>query len=118
MKKEKKINIRKERRLKRVREKIGKGTEIRPRLTVFRSSMHIYAQLVNDSTHKTLAGVSSREQKEKENKTDQAKKVGIMLAEKAKKLNIKEVIFDRGMYRYHGRVKALAEGVREGGLSI
>ncbi len=94
------------------------GVEKRPRLTVFRSASHIYAQLINDQTGKTLAQASSRELKDKSAKTDLSTAVGKLIAGKAKEQGISQVVFDRGGYRYHGRVKALAEGAREGGLEF
>ena len=98
------------------------GTAERPRLVVFRSSKNIYAQLVDDISHRTLTGVSSlspdiRDEAAKaSSKVDQARVVGKAIAEKAKALKIERVVFDRGGYPYHGRVKALAEAAREGGL--
>jgi len=105
---------------KRVRKKVF-GTTERPRLTVFRSTKHIYAQLVDDSTRTTLMGTSSLSKSLQDSltgkkKTEIANLVGRDLAEKAKNKNITQVIFDRGGYLYHGRVKALADGAREGGL--
>ena len=94
------------------------GLEARPRLTVFRSASHIYAQLINDQTGKTLAQASSRELKEKVAKTEVATAVGKLVATKAKEKGISKVVFDRGGYQYHGRVKALAEGARAGGLEF
>lgn len=88
----------------------------RPRLSVFRSNKFIYAQIINDIDGKTLVGISEKELTEKGVKTDKAKKLGMLLAKKALKKKIKTVVFDRGSYAYHGRVKALAEGAREGGL--
>jgi large subunit ribosomal protein L18 len=102
---------------KRVRAKV-KGSESTPRLCVFRSSAHIYAQLINDATGKTILAVNDVELKGKDKKSDSAKKIGKMIAEKAVEKKITEVIFDRGGYKYHGRVKALAEGAREGGLKF
>lgn len=107
------------RRHKRVRSKIS-GTAQRPRLNVFRSSMHIYAQIIDDVSGKTLAAASSTEKgfgMYGGNK-EAAKKVGQMIAEKAKAAGITDVVFDRGGYVYHGRVAALAEGAREGGLNF
>lgn len=95
-----------------------KGTAVKPRLSVFRSHRHIYAQLIDDQNRKTLASVSSREIKEKTKKTEISKKIGALIAAKAKKLDIKSAIFDRGRYQYHGRVKALAEEARANGLSL
>ncbi len=86
------------------------------RLTVFRSNKHLYAQIVDDGERKTL--VSAGDQKLKGTKTEKAKEVGKLLAQKASEKKIKEVVFDRGRFKYHGRVKALAEGAREGGLKF
>ncbi|HVP37255.1 MAG TPA: 50S ribosomal protein L18 [Terriglobales bacterium] len=112
-----------ERRQKRVRQKI-KGTQERPRLSVYRSLGHIYAQLIDDLAQKTLLCVSSlnpelvKELAEKESKIKIAGKVGQYLARKALEKGIVQVIFDRNRYIYHGRVKALAEGARKGGLKF
>lgn len=98
-----------------------KGTDQRPRLSVFRSNKRIYAQIINDEAAKTLVSVSEKEIEKKESKatkTAKAKLVGETLAKKALKKKIKKVVFDRGLYRYHGRVKALAEGARKGGLEF
>jgi large subunit ribosomal protein L18 len=105
------------RRHRRVRGKVS-GTAERPRLVVFRSNRGIDAQLVDDATGRTLTGVSWLQLKKsfKGSKTEQAAEVGKQLAEKAKEAGIEEVVFDRAGYLYHGRVKALAEGAREGGL--
>jgi large subunit ribosomal protein L18 len=105
------------RRHRRVRGKVS-GTAERPRLVVFRSNRGIDAQLVDDATGRTLTGVSWLQLKKsfKGSKTEQAAEVGKQLAESAKKAGIEEVVFDRAGYLYHGRVKALAEGAREGGL--
>jgi large subunit ribosomal protein L18 len=115
--------IRSDRRRKRVRKKVA-GTSERPRLCVYKSLKHIYAQLVDDRASRTLSTVSSlspqmRNQIQKEdNKSAISRKVGVFLAEKAKELGINKVAFDRSKYPYHGRVKSLAEGVREGGLKF
>ncbi len=98
----------------RIRKKI-KGTASRPRLAVYRSNKAIYCQLIDDLSGHTLASASSITV-ESGNKVEQATAVGKMLAEKAKAASIDSVIFDRGGYLYHGRVKALADGAREGGL--
>jgi large subunit ribosomal protein L18 len=105
------------RRHRRVRGKVTDTAE-RPRLVVFRSNRGIDAQLVDDATGRTLTGVSWLRLKKsfKGSKTEQAAEVGKQLAESAKKAGIEEVVFDRAGYLYHGRVKALAEGAREGGL--
>ncbi len=107
------------RRHKRVRGKIS-GSAERPRLVVFRSNRGIEAQLVDDSESKTIAAASWLQLKKsfKGNKTAQAAEVGRLLAENAKKEEVETVVFDRGGYLYHGRVKALAEAAREGGLKF
>ena len=104
---------------KRVRAKIS-GTAERPRLNVFRSLSNIYAQIIDDTTGKTLVSASSVEKGFEGNggNKEAAKKVGVMIAERAKAKGITEVVFDRGGYVYHGRVKELAEGAREGGLQF
>ncbi len=104
---------------KRVRGKVS-GTPECPRLNVFRSETNIYAQVIDDTTGKTLASANSLEKGFScdGTKTDKAKKVGNMVAERAKAKGIEAVVFDRGGYLYHGRVKALAEGAREGGLQF
>jgi large subunit ribosomal protein L18 len=105
-----------ERRHKRVRSKVT-GTSERPRLVVFRSNRGIEAQLVDDLDGKTLAAASWLHLKKfKGSKTEQAAEVGKLLARNAKNAEIETVVFDRGGYLYHGRVKALAEAAREGGL--
>lgn len=108
-------------RTKRVRAKVT-GTKERPRLSVFRSNRYIYAQLIDDVQRKTLVGFSEKEIKEKNgkkiSKQEKAKQLGIYLAQKATKKKIKKVVFDRGGYAYKGRIKALAEGAREGGLEF
>jgi len=106
------------RRESRVRGRITGSTE-RPRLSVFRSNRDIYAQVIDDMAGATLVSASSREVKEAGlNKSDVAGKVGEILAAKAKEKNIDKVVFDRGSYLYHGRVKALADGVRKGGIQF
>lgn len=104
---------------KRIRKELV-GTESRPRLSVFRSNKEIYAQIVNDVDGKTLVAASSRDRgvAAEGNKVDQAKEVGKALADKALKAGIETISFDRGGYLYHGRVKSLAEGAREGGLKF
>ncbi|RQD77443.1 MAG: 50S ribosomal protein L18 [Candidatus Syntrophonatronum acetioxidans] len=105
----------------RIRNKLS-GTPERPRLNVFRSLKHIYAQIIDDLNGRTLVSVSSLDPEIQENgKTgniDTARQVGEVLARKALENEIREVVFDRGGYRYHGRVKALAEGAREKGLKF
>lgn len=114
---ERKIKQRKKRRTLRTRKRVyGKKF---PRVSVFRSLKHIYVQLVDDMEQKTLACCSTLECKGlKGDKKAIAHSIGLKLAEKIKKLGITEVIFDRGPYLYHGRVKALAEGLREGNIKI
>jgi large subunit ribosomal protein L18 len=104
------------RRHSRVRKKVA-GSETRPRLAVFRSNRHIYAQLIDDVRAVTVAAASDAEVKG-EDKTARAKAVGELLASRAKDAGIESAVFDRGGRLYHGRVAALAEGAREGGLQI
>jgi large subunit ribosomal protein L18 len=107
-----------ERRHRRVRGKVH-GTAERPRLAVFRSNLGISAQLVDDDAGKTLAAASWQHLKKfKGSKTEQAAEVGKLLAANAQKAGVERVVFDRGGYLYHGRVKALAEAAREGGLKF
>ena len=106
-----------QRRHSRVRSVVS-GSAQRPRLTVFRSASHIYAQLIDDQSGKTLAASSSNEIKSKAAKSDLSVQVGTSIAEKAKTAGISKVVFDRGGYRYHGRVKALAEAARAAGLEF
>ncbi len=111
------------RRRRRVRRKIH-GTADRPRLSVYRSLKQIYAQLIDDTAHCTLVEASSlslklaKSPKEKKTKVEIGKMVGLLLARKAMDKGIKKAVFDRGHYLYHGRVKALAQGAREGGLEF
>lgn len=115
---------RKQNRRQRIRYKIRSkitGTEARPRLSIFRSNKYIYAQIIDDASGSTLAAISSKEANFASlegNKKDAAKAVGKALAEKASAAGISTVVFDRSGYLYHGRVKALAEGAREGGLKF
>ena len=90
----------------------------RLRLSVFRSSRYIYAQLIDEKKGRTVAEANSRTLSPAGSKLEQAKAVGLALAETAKAAGVRQVVFDRGSYRYHGRVKALAEGAREGGLEF
>ncbi|HET7479863.1 MAG TPA: 50S ribosomal protein L18 [Rubrobacteraceae bacterium] len=106
-----------ETRRKRVRRKIA-GTAERPRLSVYRSNVNIYAQLIDDDAGHTLASADSREVGDAENRKDAARKVGELIARKASDAGIETVVFDRGGNRYHGRIAALAEGAREGGLKL
>src|SRR3954463_5601468 len=105
-------------RRRRVRAKVS-GTAERPRISVFRSNRGVMAQLVDDVGGRTLAAVSWTEDDLKSlPKMDQARRAGAVLAERAKAAGIESAVFDRGGYQYHGRVKALAEGAREGGLAF
>lgn len=118
----KKIKIRRQ---VRVRAK-ARGSAVRPRLSVFRSNRFLYAQLINDDEGKTLVSVStaaaadgkSGDKAAGAKKSDAARAAGEALAKKAGELGIKEVVFDRGSYRYHGRIKSIAEGARAGGLKF
>jgi large subunit ribosomal protein L18 len=103
-----------------IRAKIS-GTAQKPRLSVFRSNNEIYAQLIDDIKGQTLAAASSKDKAilaQKVNKTEKSKLVGAAIARKAGEIGLKDVTFDRGGYLYHGRVKAVAEGAREGGLQF
>ena len=104
------------RRHERVRERLA-GTKDKPRLVVFRSLAHIYAQVIDDRAGRTLAAASDQGA-EKAKKSERAKQVGRAVAERAKAAGISDVVFDRGGYRYHGRVKALADAAREAGLKF
>jgi large subunit ribosomal protein L18 len=106
------------RRRRRVRGKI-RGTAERPRLSVFRSNRGVVAQLIDDESGRTIAAVNWVEPELRELGTmEQAKRVGELIAERAKQAGVSSCVFDRGGYRYHGRVRALAEGAREGGLAF
>ncbi|HVP98371.1 MAG TPA: 50S ribosomal protein L18 [Roseiarcus sp.] len=118
-----KLNVSGERRKARIRRRIVANAGGRPRLSVFRSSKQIYAQVIDDEHGRTLAAASSIEKAMRERlKTgadvEAARVVGKEIAERAKKAGVATVVFDRGAYMYHGRVKALAEGAREGGLEF
>jgi|AP45_3_1055517.scaffolds.fasta_scaffold35814_2 large subunit ribosomal protein L18 len=123
MKQTKRISLRKKLRARRTRSKIS-GTDKRPRLSIFRSNKFIYAQLVDDVNSKTLVAGSTKNLlgDNKDNrtltKTARSEALGQLLAEEAKKVGIKTVVFDKGSYKYHGRVKAVAEGARKGGLKF
>jgi large subunit ribosomal protein L18 len=97
------------------------GTGSRPRLAVFRSNTHIYAQVIDDGTGKTLAAASTVEKElrgSKQTKTEEAAVVGRLLAERAKTAGVERVVFDRAGFRYHGRIKSLADAAREAGLDF
>ena len=107
---------------RRVRQRV-RGKQERPRLAVYKSARHIYAQVIDDGAGRTLAHASSldadlRKGDAKGASRDAAGKVGVLVAERAKKAGVKQVVFDRGGYRYHGRVKALADAARQGGLEF
>ncbi len=113
----KKLAAARERRKQRVRRKL-RNTGV-PRISVFRSAGNIYAQLIDDAQQKTLASCSTLELKDlKGSKKERAHQVGKMLAERAVKAGIDTIVFDRGKFLFHGRVQALAEGLKEGGLRI
>jgi len=108
-----------QKRHKKLRAKIF-GTHIKPRLSVFRSAKHIYVQLVDDEKRKTLVSANDLEIKKSKSKgkTTGALELGKLIAKKALEKKIEKVVFDRGGYKYHGRIKAVAEGAREGGLKF
>ncbi|MFL5991093.1 MAG: 50S ribosomal protein L18 [Rubrobacteraceae bacterium] len=112
-----KKRLHREKRHKRVRRKVS-GTAERPRLSVYRSNVHIYAQLVDDDAANTLAAADSREVGEAENRKEAARKVGELIANRATDAGIEAVVFDRVGNKYHGRIAALAEGARSGGLKL
>lgn len=104
----------------RVRKRV-QGTENRPRLSVFRSNVHIYAQIIDDAVGRTIAAASTVDRSlasslDGQTKTEQAKAVGKLVAERAREAGVEKVVFDRGGYKYHGRVQALADAAREAGL--
>jgi large subunit ribosomal protein L18 len=101
----------------RIRKKIF-GSVDKPRLSVFRSNKSIYCQLIDDNSGSTLAQASSKEVETSGHKVECAKRVGALIADKAKSMSIENVVFDRNGYLYHGRVKSLADGAREGGLKF
>jgi len=118
-----KVSDRMERRRGRVRGALARAAHGRKRLSVFRSSKHIYAQLIDDDRGITVAAASSMEKAAREGlktgaSVDAAKAVGKLIAERAQEKGVKDVVFDRGGYLYHGRVRALAEAAREGGLNF
>jgi large subunit ribosomal protein L18 len=114
-----KVKQRQARRTKRVRSRLNTTTTPLIRISVFRSLKNIYVQAIDDTQHKTLAAASSLDVKSvKGDKKEIAKAVGLALAQKAKIAGVQKACFDRGSFLYHGRVKALAEGIREGGIQI
>lgn len=115
---ERKIKQRTQRRTLRIRKNLINAQDL-PRVAVFRSLKHIYAQIIDDAAHKTLVSCSSLDLNNlKGDKKSIAHQVGAVLADRAKKAGISEVIFDRGCYLYHGRVQSLADGLREGGIKV
>lgn len=115
-------NVSRRRRHLRLRQRV-RGAGDRPRLSVFRSLAHIYAQVIDDGGNRTLAAASSldpeiRAEADKAKKAEAGRLVGRLIAKRAKAQGIRRVVFDRGGYLYHGRVKALADGAREGGLEF
>ncbi|MFP4597306.1 MAG: 50S ribosomal protein L18 [Persicimonas sp.] len=122
MLKKRQLKNKRQRRKRSIRKKIF-GTPVRPRLTVFRSNKHIYAQVIDDLNGHTLASASSvdtdaREEVAELGKEDQAREIGKILADRAQQQGIEKVVFDRNGFIYHGRVAAVAEGAREGGLEL
>ncbi len=115
----KNLSFKRQQRAKRIRRKL-KAVSRLPRLSVYRSNLHIWAQIIDDQQGKTLAAASSKNlsQDFKGTKTEQAAEVGKLIAQKALKQNIKQVYFDRGSFRFHGRIKALAEAARQAGLEF
>lgn len=113
--------IARKKRVRRIRNRFI-GTSERPRMCVFRSNSHIYVQIIDDTTHATLIAMSTKDKdfnaSELKDKCAQANKIGEIIAERAKNAGIKRVVFDRGGNLYHGRVKALSDGARKGGLDF
>lgn len=112
-----KQNLNKQLRQKRNRARIS-GSAEKPRLSVFRSNKYTYVQLIDDLTGRTLASASTQELNKKGKKGELAKSLGELIAEKAKKAGVKSAVFNRSFYKYHGRVRAVAEGAREAGLKL
>lgn len=111
--------MKKEDRKKRIRTKLRARASGRPRLSVFVSNKHIYAQIIDDQSGRTLVSATDREVEKKGGKTvDVAKRIGELIAKKAKSTKINRVVFDRGGRKYHGRLRVLAEGARAGGLKF
>ncbi len=116
----KKDNNKKEKRIarhKRARAKVS-GISNKPRISVFISNKHLYVQAIDDKKGVTIASISDMNLKEKDKKINLSKKMGLTLAGDLKKKNIQKVVFDRGGYKYHGRVENIAEGLREGGIKF
>ena len=102
---------------KRISTKV-RGSKDRPRLSVYRSNKHIFVQVIDDVKGETIIGISDKEVSSEESRVEKAKKLGMLLAKKALEKKVSVVVFDKGRYAYHGLVKALAEGAREGGLKF
>ena len=122
MKKGNTKELNRKKRHRRIRKRV-RGTTERPRLVVKRSLTNLYAQVINDEESRTILAISTatkeaKDQLKSKTKTEQSRIIGMLLAKKCIEANIKGVVFDRGGYKYHGRVKAFAEGAREGGLSF
>lgn len=111
------MNLTKTRRQVRTRNSI-KSKNPRARVSVFRSNKYIFAQLIDDIKSVTIVGLSDKSLKTKGTKSEKAKALGLLLAEKAKEKKVTKIVFDRGSYKYHGRVKQVAEGLREGGMEF
>lgn len=112
-----KVTNKKTRRQIRVRTKL-KSSKDRLRLSVYRSNKYIFAQIIDDVKNETVIGVSEKALKTKGTKTEKAKALGLLLADKAKAKKITKIVYDRGSYAYHGRVEAVAQGLREGGMEF
>jgi large subunit ribosomal protein L18 len=117
MNRTKQNNLKAKKRALRIRAKLS-GTSERPRLSVFRSNKYTYAQAIDDSAGKTLASASTRALKEGKTKSEKASSLGSLMAKKAKEAGIEAMVFDKGSYKYHGRVKNVAEALRESGIKI
>ncbi len=117
MDKQKQKTSRRKRRHQRIRARV-QGTAKRPRLNIYKSNAGMYLQLIDDENSKTLIGLHSREVKKKGTKTELDFEVGKQIVEKAKKIKIEDIVFDRGGFSFHGRVKAVADGAKEGGLKF
>ena len=102
---------------RKLRKKIN-GSAERPRLSVYRSNTNMYVQIINDEENVTILSANAKDLKSKGTKKELAKELGVLIAKKAKDKKITKLVFDRGAFRYHGRVRALAEGAREGGLEF
>jgi large subunit ribosomal protein L18 len=113
----KRDNLKAKKRAIRVRAKVS-GSAARPRLSVFRSNRYTYAQAIDDVSGKTLASASTRQLKEGKTKSEKATNLGTLMAKKAKEAGIEAMVFDKGSYKYHGRVKNVAEALRESGIKI